>query len=62
MIVIRLAIAHFDRCDDVRFDAAHQVKLQPHSPVFLLAVFDVEPAHELASAETGRVNREIRFN
>ena len=62
--IVRVGIGNFNAGDDVGFDSAHQVHLNPimlfHQ--FWIGVFSLRPLNKAASNEAGRVNREITFD
>ncbi len=50
------------RRNHVRFDAAHDVRLNPIVLLFDHAVFLIKPASEAGSHETRRIHSEVSFN
>lgn len=62
--IAREAIADFDSGNDVSFDAAHQMHLNPFALTHqvLIGVFSLRPTKEATSRKPGRINREVRFN
>jgi len=62
--VISVCVRNLNTCDDVGFDAAHQVNLDPvvlfHE--FWIGVFGLGPLNEAASGEAGRINGKVAFD
>lgn len=60
--IIGVFASDFNRCDDMSFNAAHQVSFDPKIRRALFPVLFVKPTDVITGREAGRINGEIRFD